>query len=117
MDVTVIAADFVDRDDVPEAVAPKAATTYTANFAQKADDAKADAGKRCKRAALRLLIIQIITTISSISSRTSNNAFKGGSAFTLSALFEPKSENVYIMKRFSYSQKIIMILKIFRKST
>ena len=42
MDVTVIAADFVDRDDVPEA-APKAATTYTANFTQKADDAKADA--------------------------------------------------------------------------
>ena len=36
--------------------------------------------------------------ISSISSRTSNNAFKGGSAFTLSALFEPKSENVYIIK-------------------
>ena len=43
MDVTVIAADFVDRDDVPEAAAPKAATTYTANFTQKADDAKADA--------------------------------------------------------------------------
>ena len=43
MDVTVIAADFVDRDDVPEATAPKAATTYTANFTQKADDAKADA--------------------------------------------------------------------------
>lgn len=42
MDVTVIAADFVDRDDVPEA-APKAATTYTANFTQNADDAKADA--------------------------------------------------------------------------
>ncbi len=54
--------------------------------------------KRCTRLALRLLIIQIITTISSISSRTSNNAFKGGSAFTLSALFEPKSENVYIIK-------------------
>ena len=31
------------RDDVPEAAAPKAATTYTANFTQKADDAKADA--------------------------------------------------------------------------
>ena len=43
MDVTVIAADFVDRNDVPEAAAPKAATTYTANFTQKADDAKADA--------------------------------------------------------------------------
>ena len=43
MDVTVIAADFVDRDDVPETAAPKAATTYTANFTQKADDAKADA--------------------------------------------------------------------------
>ena len=42
MDVTVIAADFVDRDDVPEAAAPKAATTYTANFTQKADDAKAE---------------------------------------------------------------------------
>lgn len=54
--------------------------------------------KRCTRLALRLLIIQIITTISSISSRTSNNAFKGGSAFTLSALFEPKSENIYIIK-------------------
>ena len=34
--------------------------------------------------------------ISSISSRTSNNAFKGGSAFTLSALFESRAENVYI---------------------
>lgn len=97
MDVTVIAADFVDRDDVPEAAAPKAATTYTANLLRRLTTQRLTL-KRCTRLALRLLIIQIITTISSISSRTSNNAFKGGSAFTLSALFEPKSENVYIIK-------------------
>ena len=39
MDVTVIAADFIDRDDAPEA--PK--SPFTASFTKKPDDVKADA--------------------------------------------------------------------------
>ncbi len=63
--------------------------------------------KRCTRLALRLLIIKLLRRYLQYLQEQVIMLSKGGSAFTLSALFEPKSENVYIIKEiFVFSEKL-----------